>query len=268
VIDRKLLLSDLQKQVKPLEKDLREQVESVEEVRGRLRGEYDQAFKIGRTSSTWAAWRDERVTQAAVAWVLGTVFVRFCEDNGLLSEPYLAGPGDRLVLAEEAEAQFFRDRPQETLRGWLLEGFDAIASTQAGQSLFNRRHNPLFQIPISHDVAKELVGFWRRRGEDGAPAHDLTDSEWGTRVLGDLYQDLSEAARKNYALLQTPDFVEELILDLTLTPAIDEFGHDVVKVIDPTCGSGHFVLGALTGSSNSESSAPQPRPARAGAPRA
>ncbi|MEV4721844.1 BREX-2 system adenine-specific DNA-methyltransferase PglX [Micromonospora noduli] len=245
MIDRKLLLSDLQKQVKNLEKDLREQAESVEEVRLRLRGEYDHAFKVGRTAATWAAWRDERVTQVAVAWVLGTVFVRFCEDNGLLPDPYFAGPGDRLVLAEEAEAQFFRDRPEETLRGWLEQGFDAIASTQAGKSLFDKRHNPLYQVPLSHDAAKELIGFWRRRGETGGLVHDFADPEWDTRFLGDLYQDLSEAARKTYALLQTPEFVEEFILDLTLTPAIDEFGHDVVKMIDPTCGSGHFVLGAF-----------------------
>lgn len=245
MIDRKLLLSDLQKQVKNLEKDLREQVESVEEVRLRLRGEYDHAFKVGRTAATWAAWRDERVTQAAVAWVLGTVFVRFCEDNGLLPDPYLAGPGDRLVLAEEAEAQFFRDQPDKTLRDWLHQGFDAIASTQAGKSLFDKRHNPLYQIPLSHDEAKNLIAFWRRRGEAGGLVQDFTDPEWDTRFLGDLYQDLSEAARKTYALLQTPEFVEEFILDLTLTPAIAEFGHDVVKMIDPTCGSGHFVLGAF-----------------------
>ncbi|MFF0314258.1 BREX-2 system adenine-specific DNA-methyltransferase PglX [Micromonospora sp. NPDC005252] len=245
MIDRKLLLSDLQKQVKNLEKDLREQAESVEEVRLRLRGEYDHAFKVGRTAATWAAWRDERVTQVAVAWVLGTVFVRFCEDNGLLPDPYLAGPGDRLVLAEEAEAQFFRDRPEETLRGWLEQGFDAIASTQAGKSLFDKQHNPLYQIPLSHDAAKELIGFWRRRGETGNLIHSFRDEYWDTRFLGDLYQDLSEAARKTYALLQTPEFVEEFILDLTLTPAIDEFGHDVVKMIDPTCGSGHFLLGTF-----------------------
>ncbi|OHX01934.1 BREX-2 system adenine-specific DNA-methyltransferase PglX [Micromonospora sp. WMMB235] len=245
MIDRKLLLSDLQKQVKNLEKDLREQAESVEEVRLKLRGEYDHAFKVGRTAATWATWRDERVTQAAVAWVLGTVFVRFCEDNGLLPDPYLSGPGDRLVLAEEAEAQFFRDQPNETLRGWLMEGFAAIADTQAGKSLFDERHNPLYQIPLSHDEAKNLIAFWRRRGETGDLIHDFTDPEWDTRFLGDLYQDLSEAARKTYALLQTPEFVEEFILDLTLTPAIDEFGHDVVKMIDPTCGSGHFVLGAF-----------------------
>ncbi|WP_030490588.1 BREX-2 system adenine-specific DNA-methyltransferase PglX [Micromonospora chokoriensis] len=245
MIDRKLLLSDLQKQVKNLEKDLREQAESVEEVRLRLRGEYDHAFKVGRTAATWTAWRDERVTQAAVAWVLGTVFVRFCEDNGLLPDPYLAGPGDRLVLAEEAEAQFFRDQPDKTLRDWLHQGYNAIASTQAGKSLFDKRHNPLYQIPLSHDEAKNLIAFWRRRSETGGLAHDFTDPEWDTRFLGDLYQDLSEAARKTYALLQTPEFVEEFILDLTLTPAIAEFGHDVVKMIDPTCGSGHFVLGAF-----------------------
>ncbi|SCG34783.1 BREX-2 system adenine-specific DNA-methyltransferase PglX [Micromonospora humi] len=245
MIDRKLLLSDLQKQVKNLEKDLREQAESVEEVRLKLRGEYDHAFKVGRTAATWTTWRDERVTQAAVAWVLGTVFVRFCEDNGLLPDPYLSGPGDRLVLAEEAEAQFFRDQPDETLRGWLKQGFAAIASTQAGKSLFDEQHNPLYQIPLSHDEAKNLIAFWRRRGEVGGLVHDFTDPEWDTRFLGDLYQDLSEAARKTYALLQTPEFVEEFILDLTLTPAIAEFGHDVVKMIDPTCGSGHFVLGAF-----------------------
>ncbi|MGA3563758.1 BREX-2 system adenine-specific DNA-methyltransferase PglX [Melissospora conviva] len=245
MIDRKLLLADLQRQVKSLETDLRTQVESVEDVRQRLHGEYKRAFEVGRTAATWTVWRDERVTQAAVAWVLGTVFVRFCEDNGLLPDPYLAGPGDRLVLAEEAESQFFRDQPGETLRDWLKQGFAAIAATQAGKSLFDERHNPLYQIPISHDAAKELIGFWRRRGEGGALVHSFRDDDWDTRFLGDLYQDLSDYAKKTYALLQTPDFVEEFILDLTLTPAIDEFGHDVVKMIDPTCGSGHFVLGAF-----------------------
>ena len=40
-------------------------------------------------------------------------------------------------------------------------------------------------------------------------------------------------------------FVEEFILDRTLDPAIDEFGLDKVRMIDPTCGSGHFLLGGF-----------------------
>ena len=57
-----------------------------------------------------------------------------------------------------------------------------------------------------------------------------------------MYQDLSESARERYALLQTPEFVEEFILDRTLNPAIEEFGLEKVRLIDPTCGSGHFLL--------------------------
>ncbi|MET7391906.1 BREX-2 system adenine-specific DNA-methyltransferase PglX [Dactylosporangium sp. NPDC005572] len=246
MIDRQDLLADLKKQVKLLETDLRDQVTAVPKVFERLDTEYKRAFKIGRTAATWAAWRDERVTQAAVAWVLGTVFVRFCEDNGLLEQVYLAGPTvERMTHAEEAQEDFFRLKPAETDRSWILEGFEAIGSTQAGKLLFDERHNAAYQIPLSADAAKALIGFWRRRGEDGILIHDFTDVAWDTRFLGDLYQDLSESARKTYALLQTPAFVEEFILDLTLTPAIDEFGYDVVKMIDPTCGSGHFLLGAF-----------------------
>jgi hypothetical protein len=246
VIDCGKLLKDLQRRVRVLEDDLREQVAALKDVDARLRAEYDLAFKLGRTAATWTAWRDDRVTQAAVAWVLGTVFVRFCEDNGLLASPYLAGPSaERMTLAEEAQEQFFRDRPAETDRGWLLASFDALRVAQAGEFLFSERHNPLYQIPVSHDAAKALIAFWRRRGEDGRLVHDFADPAWDTRFLGDLYQDLSESARKTYALLQTPEFVEEFILDRTLTPAIDEFGYDEVKLIDPTCGSGHFLLGAF-----------------------
>nr|BFE56537.1 BREX-2 system adenine-specific DNA-methyltransferase PglX [Dactylosporangium thailandense] len=246
MIDRQRLLADLKKQVKLLETDLRAQVTAVPMVFERLDAEYKRAFKLRRTAATWAAWRDERVTQAAAAWVLGTVFVRFCEDNGLLEQAYLAGPTlERMTHAEEAQEDFFRLKPAETDRGWILEAFDAIGSTQAGRLLFDQQHNAAYQIPVSADAAKAFIGFWRRRGEDGVLIHDFTDPDWDTRFLGDLYQDLSESARKTYALLQTPEFVEEFILDLTLTPAIEEFGYDVVKMIDPTCGSGHFLLGAF-----------------------
>ena len=62
---------------------------------------------------------------------------------------------------------------------------------------------------------------------------------------------------QTYALLQTPVFVEEFILKYTLDPAIKEFGLEPeppyghldlprrLRVIDPACGSGHFLLGAF-----------------------
>ncbi|MET8114916.1 BREX-2 system adenine-specific DNA-methyltransferase PglX [Streptomyces prasinus] len=253
MIDRKALLDDLKQQVKAVEADLGKQVKALDEVGARLRAEYDQARKLGRTAATWTSWLDERVTQVAVAWVLGTVFVRFCEDNRLIPEPYLTGPdGDRRELAESRYDAYVESDDNPTYRGWLDKAFDELGQGQAGRLLFDKRHNPLYQIPLSHDGARELVEFWRRRDEAGVLVHDFTDplnedgtEGWDTRFLGDLYQDLSEAARKTYALLQTPEFVEEFILDRTMNPAVREFGHEGLKMIDPTCGSGHFVLGAF-----------------------
>jgi hypothetical protein len=253
VIDRKALLNDLKQQVKAVETDLARQVKAVAEVGARLKAEYEQARKLGRTAATWNAWLDERVTQVAVAWVLGTVFVRFCEDNRLIPEPYLTGAdGDRRELAEARYDAYVESDADPTYRGWLERAFDELGAGQAGRLLFDRKHNPLYQIPLSHDGARELVAFWRGRDEVGTLVHDFTDplnadgtEGWDTRFLGDLYQDLSDAARKAYALLQTPEFVEEFILDRTMDPAVREFGYEDLKMIDPTCGSGHFVLGAF-----------------------
>lgn len=255
MIDRKALLNDLKQQVKAVETDLGKQVKAVPEVGARLKGEYDRARKLGRTAATWNTWLDERVTQVAVAWVLGSVFVRFTEDNGLIPEPYLTAPEpDRRDLALARYEDYLAMSDDPTYRGWLERAFEELGAGQAGRLLFDQRHNPLYQIPLSHDGARELVDFWRERDEAGVLVHDFTDvleedgdgtEGWDTRFLGDLYQDLSEAARKTYALLQTPEFVEEFILDRTMNPAVREFGYEGLMMIDPTCGSGHFVLGAF-----------------------
>ncbi|MDB1088725.1 BREX-2 system adenine-specific DNA-methyltransferase PglX [Streptomyces sp. ACA25] len=255
MIHRKNLLDDLKRQVKAVETDLAQQVRALGEVGTRLRTEHERARKLGRTAATWNSWLDERVTQVAVAWVLGTVFVRFSEDNRLIPEPYLTAPeADRRDLALARFEEYVAKSEDPTYRGWLERAFEELGAGQAGRLLFDRRHNPLYQIPLSHDGARDLVDFWRTRDEAGALVHDFTDPleedgdgtrGWDTRFLGDLYQDLSEAARKTYALLQTPEFVEEFILDRAMDPAVREFGYDGLKMIDPTCGSGHFVLGAF-----------------------
>nr|WP_240150871.1 BREX-2 system adenine-specific DNA-methyltransferase PglX [Streptomyces sp. SID7805] len=252
-------MSDLQAQVKAAETDLEGQVKREDAVRGRLRAEYDASKKVGRTAATWQSWLDERITQVAVAWVLGTVFVRFVEDNGLVPEPYITAPG--IAGREVAQARYdeYVDKAEDpTYRGWFEHAFEELAEGPAGALLFSE-HNPLRQIPLSHEGAGALRDFWQRLRDDEAGAsvlvHDFADplledgdgtEGWDTRFLGDLYQDLSEAARKNYALLQTPEFVEEFILDRTMNPVVRERGGvEGLKMIDPTCGSGHFVLGAF-----------------------
>ncbi|MFE9763251.1 BREX-2 system adenine-specific DNA-methyltransferase PglX [Streptomyces sp. NPDC005808] len=260
-LDKDALVKDLKRLVLDLEDDLRARSESVDEFRERLEEEYRQAKEAKRIAAPYPAWRDERVTQAAAAWVLACVFVRFCEDNGLIEEPFLAGPGERLAEAEARHDQFFREQPHLNDRDWLIASFHHLAGTNATVAgLFDENHNPLWSITPSYDAATKLLGFWRRWGAAGEIRYDFTDAEWSTRFLGDLYQELSEHARKTYALLQTPEFVEEFILDLTLEPAIEEFGLNAVRedpldpegeplrglrTIDPACGSGHFLLGVF-----------------------
>ncbi|MEU7833663.1 BREX-2 system adenine-specific DNA-methyltransferase PglX [Nonomuraea sp. NPDC049129] len=272
MINGSALLTDLRKQVAALENDLRDRADSDAAVDARLRQEWADARTASRTAATFEAWRDGRVTQAAVAWVLGTVFLRYCEDNRLIELPFLAGPGERLDMAAELQADFVRARPATTDRDWILAGFRAMSVSPVVAGLFDFDHNPMWSIsrpptpdetalPLdarwdtaatrlagpSHSVAQRLLAFWRTTDANRQIIHDFTGED--TRFLGDLYQDLSEYAKKTYALLQTPEFVEEFILDHTLEPALNEF-HDAFldgdfRLIDPTCGSGHFLLGAF-----------------------
>lgn len=244
--DSATLLADLKKLLGRLETDLRERSAEVPALSDALRAAYDNARQAERTALPFETWRDDYLTQAAVAWILGCVFVRFIEDNGLIDTPLLAGSGERLQQAKDQRTLYFQQHPTDSDREYLHHVFRTIASLPAAGALFDERHNPLWAFGVSGDGATALIEFWQRIDPaTGALAHDFTDSEWNTRFLGDLYQDLSEAARKKYALLQTPEFVEEFILDRTLTPAIDEFGLAEVRLIDPACGSGHFLLGAF-----------------------
>ena len=264
MINRQTLLSDLQKLLQRLEADLLERSQSAEvpEVGQSLRAEYDRARTAERTAQNYEDWRTDAITQAAAAWVLSCVFVRFLEDNRLIDPPKMAGPAERLERSRDEHELYFRSHPTQTDREYLLAVFDQLGKLPGTKDVFGE-HNPIRELPnwLSGDAAGELLRFFQKIDANaGTLVHDFTDPNWDTRFLGDLYQDLSEAARKKYALLQTPEFVEEFILDRTLDPALDEFGLDAppvldssgnpitaagFRMIDPACGSGHFLLGAF-----------------------
>jgi hypothetical protein len=251
MIDPSRLLADLTALTKVLETDLRQRCDASPAVDVPLRAEYDAARAAGRTADTYTEWREDRITQSAVHWILACVFVRFLEDNYFVAHPrdegpFLSGPGERLHLARDRRTVYFQHHPSETDREYLLDVFRQLAALPSAGPLFDPKTNPLFTLPLSGDGAGTLLAFWQKVDpQTGALIHDFASPDRNTRFLGDLYQDLSEAARSHYALLQTPEFVEEFILDRTLTPAIETFGWREVRLLDPTCGSGHFLLGAF-----------------------
>jgi hypothetical protein len=248
LINAPQLLADLIRQLKRLEDDLRTRVAEVPEFKAGLATEWQTARDAERTAETFESWADQVITQAGVHWLLSCVFLRFIEDNQLVERPWLSGPHEsgRLALAQDRHEAYFRAHPLESDRDFLLAAFREAGALPGLKMFFDETHNPVFRLGISGDAAMALRQFWQQRDPNtGALVHDFTDAEWNTRFLGNLYQDLSEDAKKRYALLQTPEFVEEFILDRTLTPAVREFGFREARLIDPTCGSGHFLLGAF-----------------------
>jgi hypothetical protein len=274
MIDIKALVPQLQKQVELLTEDLIGQAKAVEATSAFLREHYDKAIEAGRLSQSFEEWSEDYLEQVAVSWVLACVFVRFLEDNHLIDECWIAGNGDRGKLADGHYEIYFRSYPHHSDREYLKYVFKEVGKIPAARELFDDDKTPLWAVDPSGDAARHLLLFFKeidaergglKRVFDSREAqHQTTIPTFGksaaatqlvadipeklapqAQFLGDLYQDLSEHARKKYALLQTPEFVQQFILDRTLTPAIDEFGLKGLRLIDPACGSGHFLLGAF-----------------------
>jgi hypothetical protein len=254
MIDRQRILNDLKPLLREMEVDLRARCDEVAQINADLTKEYQQAHAANRVGITFEEWRADLITQVAAAWVLSSVFVRFLEDNTLISPPRISGPlrgagdGQGLMRARDERDVFFRSHPKLTDRDYLVAIFDDLAKLPGTKDIFGL-HNLVnaYRDWLSGDAAQKLIEFFQKIDADGTGeiVNDFSDHAWDTRFLGDLYQDLSETARKKYALLQTPLFVEEFILERTLEPAIREFGLRDLKMIDPACGSGHFLLGGF-----------------------
>lgn len=276
MIDTKALVPQLQKQVELLTEDLIAQAKAVAAIATFLRDEYAKAVATERLSQSYEEWADDVLEQVAVSWVLACVFVRFLEDNHLIDECWIAGEGDRGKLADGSYEIYFRSHPHDTDREYLKFVFREVGKIPAAKELFDDDKTPLWAVDPSGDAARRLLLFFKEiDAEEGGLKRlfDTREVRTGPLVnvyeelapqaqfLGDLYQDLSKHARKKYALLQTPEFVMQFILDRTLTPAINEFGLkkqiddprrpgqkkavSAIRLIDPACGSGHFLLGAF-----------------------
>ncbi|MFI6703754.1 BREX-2 system adenine-specific DNA-methyltransferase PglX [Streptomyces sp. NPDC050509] len=240
MISSSLLTVELSQATARLERDLHERV-GLGDAATALRAEYRTAVGESRSSATWSEWLHNQVAQVATSWVLATVMLRFCEDNHIANLSFATG------------TKAFPDRPSlpvRDARDSIIAAVDRLRSQPAMATVFDRRSNPLWKITPSREACEELLSFWRRRTPDGTLVHDFADESRDTRFLQDLYVGLNEQSRKSYALVTTPPFVADLILDLTLDPAIEEFASSPAglagfRTIDPACGSGTFLISAF-----------------------
>ena len=245
------LIVDLQPVIRNLVADMRTRLDEDATLYQSWVTEHAQAQAADRVGASFEEWSEEQLQQAAAGWVLTTVFLRFIEDNDLFGprQVFLTGfDADRRSLGRDYEAALYQAHPDYSYRAYLAHCFEQLAEVPATKDLVGP-HAAIHIIDPSDDAARGIIEFFRAvdttEDDEQTTRWTFNDPELSTRFLGDLYQDLSEFARKKYALLQTPDFVEEFILDRTLTPALEERPLEGFKLIDPTCGSGHFLLGAF-----------------------
>ncbi len=182
-------------------------------------------------------WTDLLSRRAAVLWVLRSLYLRILEDREL-TRP-------KRILDPEGEQLFAHLAPALGPTAYLRWAYRDLAGPQGGlPELFASQPAELVAVPDA--MSRKLIDLWRSRDPDtGALRYRFDDERFDSRLMGDLYQDLDPVVKKRYALLQTPDFVLDFILDETLTPAVREWGVETVRVLDPACGSGHFLLAAL-----------------------
>jgi SAM-dependent methyltransferase len=182
-------------------------------------------------------WTDLLARRGAVLWVLKSVYVRVLEDRGLLV------PGR--ILDAESQGLFEHLAPNLGPTAYLRWVYRDLASVKGGLPELFAPQPAEIGVP-SDAMSQRLLDLWRKRDtETGALVYRFDEEHFDGRLMGDLYQDLDPVVKKRYALLQTPDFILDFILDETLTPAIAEWGVETVRVLDPACGSGHFLLAAF-----------------------
>src|SRR5688572_472855 len=230
--DRARLTADLRDHVAKIAADLRAKMRAP----GPARVAAEQLHKDERVAEDFDVWTDLLSRRAAVLWVLKSVYVRVLEDRGLLSPGRLLDP--------EAQQLFEKLAPNLGETAFLRWIYKDLASKSGGlPELFALQ--PAEVVQPSDELSRSLIAFWRHRDADTGAVWSFAEERFEGELMGDLYQELDPVVKDRFALCQTPDFVRAFILDRTLTPAIDTFGADEVRLLDPACGSGHFLIDSL-----------------------
>lgn len=229
---RQALTKALSAHVAAIAADLRAQMLAEGPVRERARKLHAEE----QVGDDFDVWTDLLSRRAAVLWVLKTVYVRVLEDRGLVRPGRLLDP--------EAQHLFEKLAPNLGETAFLRWVFRDLASPNGGLPELFAPQPAEVAVPADA-LSRALIAFWRAKDADTGFQWSFADEAFAGELMGDLYQELDPVVKDRYALCQTPDFVRDFMLGQTLTPAIAELGADVVRVLDPACGSGHFLLDAL-----------------------
>ncbi|RCG27205.1 hypothetical protein DQ384_26155 [Sphaerisporangium album] len=195
-----------------------------------------EVFAASMAGAKASSGRLAEVRPAAVAWVYCTVLVAWAEDHHLI-DPFLR------TITPELRREVL-DRAGGP-RGWVAAAINRLAAAHpATRCLLDGRYSALHDHTPTDDACLDLIHWWA----DEAPplAYEATSgplsiSGW---LAGDILQHLRDPRPHGGGggNAQTPWWIADGILDLTLLPAAAEFTGQTLHTVDPTCGTGHFLV--------------------------
>lgn len=175
--------------------------------------------------------------RTAAAWVYMSALAAWAEDHGLT-------PGRLRDDARPARDHYLKQGG--TAVGWLVLAVADIAVHPAAWPLLDPAYgNPVRDASPCESGARELLDWWA----SDAPTLAYPTSSGPATITGwlpgDLLQLVTDERRLAHALCQTPWWLADGILDRTLIPAAREFPDRTLRLVDPTCGTGHFLVRAI-----------------------
>ncbi|MBN1536877.1 MAG: BREX-2 system adenine-specific DNA-methyltransferase PglX [Anaerolineales bacterium] len=229
------LQSILQQWKTRLAESIRQHIETDRRLQNRLQ----TLYQADGASEEFTIWLDRWCRQAAIQFILRILFLRVLEDRGLLGATRIRATDGQMMWA-----QLTRNLGAAAYVQWCCWDAAHLLPDLFGPTDYD------WVLPEDELAQRFLDEVWRRPDPnrpgwlrfDFRQDHERGSEGFQTRFIGDLYQDLDAEIRERYALLQTPDFISQFILEHTLLKSFEEKDFREVTMIDPTCGSGHFLV--------------------------
>lgn len=178
---------------------------------------------------------DERRHRAAAMWMYLSAVAVWAEDH------HLTAP-----LLRRSPPELSRNTVSSAL--WLTRAVEQVTKHPSTQWITHPAYNPdLYAGAPTPQAEARLIDWWAQTAPPLAyPTTDSQPASISGWAIGDLLPLLSPDRRTRHALVQTPYWVVDFILDRTLVPAAAEFRTEpLLTVIDPCCGTGHFLIRAV-----------------------
>lgn len=205
------------------------------------------------------AWNIQYLHRSAYTLLNKILFIRICEDKGFMlnEEDKIMGQEININTGQKL-SMLGLQRWTNLISNYSLSELIRFAFRDMNRSYYNitlyKEDKYDWLIPNKNDleelfneeesISQKLLQDFESLIKNIIEVLDTSRYNFGVssdNVLGDVYENFMDRdTRKALGQFYTPDFVIEYILDNTVKK-VDVVANPFVKVLDPSCGSGHFL---------------------------